>query len=557
MSEGYGHSQPNSFNFEDRKLALSKFKQSTQAKDSLFDLVIIGGGINGAGVARDAALRGLSVALVEERDFSSGTSSRSSKLVHGGIRYLENLEFHLVFEALNERTKLFTLAPNLVHPLRFMIPLYKGDRVGMLMLGLGMTLYDALSLWQAPELYERLSANGTHKRMPALQADNLLGSYVYSDAYMDDDRLTLETLRSAHAAGAHCANYVQACGAVFDDHGQVVGVQARDMLTGDEFVIRARRVVSCVGPWTDELGQKFFTDWKRQLRPTKGVHLTFAKHRFPLSSAVVMAEKQRIIFAIPRHEMVIVGTTDTDYPGDPAKVEVTAEDVDYLLKVTSQYFPGAKLTKADILGCYAGVRPLVHDGAQTEGKTSREHTIFTDKHAVTYVMGGKYTTYRLISEQVVKEVLRGRSIPDRIQYSHSRSEEPLNPLITEESYLQKEALLDELLDLTTCSETEARLLLERHGAEAVLMARKIPHAGFWELEVNQAVDNSMCLNALDFYTRRFPLTLAYADHGLSRLDEICGYLRSRFQWSDSEAAKQRQSVLDFLHLNFAFLKKQT
>jgi glycerol-3-phosphate dehydrogenase len=538
-----------SFSADDRQQALASF-----ATQSDFDLVIIGGGINGAGTARDAALRGMKVALIEASDFSSGTSSRSSKLVHGGIRYLENLEFHLVFEALNERTKLFAMAPHLVHPLRFMIPLFEGDRVGMFKMGLGMALYDALSLWQAPELYERLSKSQTEKRMPALQPEKLKGSFVYSDAYMDDDRLTIETLRAAHASGAQCANYVKAVGALFDENQQVVGVKAVDQLTGQSLEIRGRRVVSCVGPWTDQLGGQFFRDWKNKLRPTKGVHLTFAKDRFPLPSAVVMAEKSRIVFAIPRHEMVIVGTTDTDYSGDPSQVQVTSEDVDYLIKVTAQYFPGAGLTRKDIQACYAGVRPLVHDGAETEGKTSREHTIYSDSHGVTYVMGGKYTTYRLISEQVVQEVLKFRSVEERVKFQHADSDQSLNPLISEETYAFREEHLSEVLELSTCSPDEALRLIERHGAEVEHMIQNRPHSSFWELEMRQAIDHSMCLNLLDFYTRRYPLMLAAPNHGLQYLSLVSKAFQTETGLSEIEMRKQEQEVLDYIKKSFDFLK---
>ncbi|MBC87397.1 MAG: hypothetical protein CL677_09495, partial [Bdellovibrionaceae bacterium] len=194
------------FSYQTRQINIDRFQQEH------FDFVIIGGGINGAGVARDAASRGLKVALIEANDFASGTSSRSSKLIHGGVRYLENFEFHLVFEALNERAKLFDMAPHLVHPLRFQIPVYKHSRVGMFLMGVGMWLYDALSLFRAPKLHERLNASESLERLPTLKSDQLKGSFVYSDAYMDDDRLVHETLRSAHSHGAAQANYVRAIG---------------------------------------------------------------------------------------------------------------------------------------------------------------------------------------------------------------------------------------------------------------------------------------------------------------------------------------------------------
>lgn len=385
-------------------------------QNQVFDLVIVGGGINGAGIARDACLRGMKVALIEARDFASGTSSKSSKLIHGGIRYLENFEFGLVFEALSERKKLLESAPHLVHPLRFYIPLYQGGRVGMTKMGLGMWAYDALALFDAPESHDRWTAKESVQMIPSLQPEGLLGGYTYSDAYMDDDRLVFETLRAANEKDFTAASYVKAVGCQQNEDGHIVALKAQDQRSQNEFWIRGRHFVSTVGPWTDELGSSLFKDWQKKLRPTKGVHLTFTRDRFPLPSAVVMAAEERIVFAIPRHEMVIVGTTDTDFKGDLNSVRAEPEDVEYLLGVVEKYFPGLKITQQDIVASYAGVRPLVKDDASSEGKTSREHTILTDSHNVTYVMGGKYTTYRLIAEQAVDEILKHWPISERVRY---------------------------------------------------------------------------------------------------------------------------------------------
>jgi glycerol-3-phosphate dehydrogenase len=239
------------FSFKTRAENIQKMLTDT------FDFVIVGGGINGAGIARDAISRGMRVALVEAEDFSSGTSSRSSKLIHGGIRYLENYEFKLVFEALNERTKLFEMAPHLVHPLRFMIPLYESSRVGMGLMGLGMWLYDALSLFQTPELHERLSANSSLKRMPILRQEGLKGSFIYSDAYMDDDRLVHETLRAANEEGLIAANYCKAGSLEYSSEGSFQALIVFDQIGKKNFKIKARHLICAAGPWTDELGQAF------------------------------------------------------------------------------------------------------------------------------------------------------------------------------------------------------------------------------------------------------------------------------------------------------------
>lgn len=527
----------------------------TKMETDVFDLCIIGGGINGAGVARDAASRGLKIALVEANDFASGTSSRSSKLIHGGIRYLENLEFHLVFEALNERTKLFEMAPHLVHPLRFMIPLYKNSRVGMFKMGLGMWLYDALALFQAPEMHERLDDEESLKRMPTLQPSELVGSYVYSDAYMDDDRLVHETLRSANESGAVCANFVKATGAHFDANGKINAVHCEDQLGGKKFSVRARHVVSCVGPWTDDLGPKLFSDWKNILRPTKGVHLTFLKSRLPLNSAVVMgAEKSdRIVFGIPRHEMVIIGTTDTDYKESPTGVVANKEDVKYLLSVVDQYFPGAKITEKDIVATYAGVRPLVLDPNSTAGKTSREHVIIDDERGITFVAGGKYTTYRLMSEQIVQHALRFFPLEERARLARAKTREPLNEYTSESAFQQALADSTRWSQQTGRSPAETLLLAQRYGLEAERILKNYSsHYNYWQLEAAQAIDFTMCLNLVDFYTRRVPLFLAEADHGVSQIDNICEVFRTKLFWSPEEERLQREKLREHMARELAW-----
>lgn len=527
---------------------LTRTQNIEKMKTTEFDLLIIGGGITGAGVARDAAQRGLKVALVEMHDFASGTSSRSSKLVHGGIRYLENMEFHLVFEALSERSKLFKIAPHLVHPLRFMIPIFENSRVGLFKMGLGMWLYDLLALFRTPKMHEKLNRSRTLERMPIVRAGDLVGSCVYSDAYMDDDRLVHETLRSANEAGAAIANYVAVTGSDIQD-GQVRALNVRDQRSGDEFRVRAAHVIGTTGPWTDLVGQKLVDDWDNMLRPTKGIHLTLPKSRLQLTSAVVMGaqESTRIVFAIPRHEMIVIGTTDTDFRGDPATVTADYEDVTYLLKITNEYFPEAKITEKDIISSYVGVRPLVRDNSGSEGKTSREHVILSDKRGFTFVAGGKYTTYRLMAEQIVDTALESLSTQEHRGLQKCRTTEPLNPYVTEEKMSESAVQAQ--------SQTE-KLLAERYGAEAFEIIKK--HGAdktYWQLEAYQAVHNTMCLSLTDFFTRRVPLMLSHADHGLSLLEEVSKVFASELRWDAAELQKQQEQLRAHIAHELAWQKK--
>lgn len=519
----------------------TRIENQVRLKKENFDLLIIGGGINGAGIARDAVSRGMKVALIEASDFSSGTSSRSSKLIHGGIRYLENLEFKLVFEALGERTKLFEMAPHLVHPLRFMIPLYDSSRVGMFKMGLGMWLYDALSLFQAPELHERLSSSQSMQRMPILNKQGLRGSYVYSDAYMDDDRLVHETLRSAHEEGLVAANYLKASSLLYSSEGLFSGLEVQDQISKEKYQIKARHLVCAAGPWTDEVGNQLFKDWKKTLRPTKGIHLTLSKERLPLQSAVVMAAEKsdRIVFGIPRHEMVIIGTTDTDYKASPSDVEAEDEDVRYLLEIVNGYFPGAQITKTDLIASYAGVRPLVRDDSQSEGKTSREHSIWQDPKGMTFVAGGKYTTYRLMSEQVLEKALEAFPIGDRVRFGKSHTNQPLNKYVDPLRFHDTQNQYRSIAESYGLSKEDALWFINRYGAEVFeLLDRTEGYAQRFQKEAHQAIHFTMCSSLTDFMTRRVPLFLANEQNGLGLVSSVAEVFGRELGWTEEEKNRQ-------------------
>lgn len=505
-----------------------------------FDVVVIGGGITGAGVSRDASSRGMRVALVEGSDYASGTSSRSSKLIHGGIRYLENMEFKLVFEALSERKTLFEIAPHLVHPMRFMIPIFKESRVTFFKMGLGMWLYDVLSLFQAPEIHRKLPAKETLSAQSELKSNNLVGSYIYYDAYMDDDRLTIETVRSAAQFGAAVGNYLKVQGVTKGKDHYIVDVV--DLLNQTQIQIRTKQIISCTGPWTDIFGSQIENNWKKRLRPTKGIHLIFPRKKLPLHQAVVMgAEKSsRIIFGIPRGDYVIVGTTDTDYQSDPGTVHSEKVDVDYLLQVLKSYFPNSNVTVNDIMSSYSGVRPLVKDDSDTPGKTSREHLIFKDAMGILHVTGGKYTTYRKMAEDAVKLLLNDLPYEKRFEFNNSKTLEPINDLVTENGYREF---------ISHDRNGEEKKLAERYGPEAILIMRPQGDYNLLQREVAFHIENTMCLNIPDYYIRRSNLFLYHRDHGLSKFEEISRVFKDKLSYTD----KQIGDDLNALH---AYIKKE-
>jgi len=412
-------------------MGLPEFSAKTRQKSieafrrEEFDFLVIGGGITGAAVARDAASRGLSVALVERKDFAWGTSSRSSKLIHGGLRYLENAQLNLVFEALAERTHLLKSAPHRVKPLPFYFPVYRSNHRGRFLLGVGMWLYDVLSLFRSPGFHRFLSRRKVLSEIPFMNGVGLKGAFRYFDASMWDDILVIDTLRAAFELGARVANYVEAVEPIVSN-GMIRGFKVRDTESAAKELVdlRAKRVVVCAGPWTDEVGLRLSPDWRPWLKPSKGIHLVFDLKRIPLPGALVMShpEDGRVSFVIPRPDygsgVALVGTTDGPTPRDPDRAVVEKSDVDYLLWLLNRTFPTLKIGYNDILSAYVGVRPLMAPPEESSGagvsrngnaaslqKVSREHFIGECEGGVTVVAGGKYTTHRCMAKEIVDYTL--------------------------------------------------------------------------------------------------------------------------------------------------------
>jgi glycerol-3-phosphate dehydrogenase len=379
-----------------------------------FDVVVIGGGITGAGIARDAALRGLSVALLEADDWASGTSSRSSRLVHGGVRYLEHGHLHLVFESSRERRALLRLAPHLVRPLQFTWPVYRGARVARWKLVAGLFLYDALALFRNVGNHRPLTSAGVLAAEPALRREGLAGGAQYWDAATDDARLTLATVLGAREAGAVTLNHVLVDG-IAQRGGRATGVRARDRLTGRALAIDARIVVNAAGPWSDEVRRLDEPDAASAVRGTKGVHVLVPRARVGNRAALTLVAPQdgRVMFALPAGDFAMIGTTDTRTDEHPADVRASREDVAYLLAAANHVFPDARLASDDVTSAWAGIRPLASGGWSGRGtgagtdaaaSASREHAIATSPTGVISITGGKLTTYRAMAAEVVDAV---------------------------------------------------------------------------------------------------------------------------------------------------------
>ncbi len=367
--------------------------------DGVLDLLVIGGGIVGAGVARDAAMRGLRIGLVEQHDFAFGTSSRSSGLLHGGLRYLAQGRIRLVYQASREKRLLHQLAPHLAQPLAFVFPASRGSGWPLWKLRVGVRLYDALCGGQNLGPSQAMTAAEVRAHLPGLEPKGLYGAVRYFDGLTSDARLVLDTLRSAATHGAAVLNYTRCHEAVRD--GGVWRCALVDEIGGGELVARAHVVVNATGPWASSLPAS-----RLRLRLTKGIHLVVARDRLPVPDAVVMTDQRRILFAIPWGRRVILGTTDTDYEGPIEAVRPEREDIDYVLAVANRTFPALDLTVADVRGSWAGLRPLVAQGRGRPSDISRAHQIHMPQPGWVDVAGGKLTTYRLIAEEVVDRVVR-------------------------------------------------------------------------------------------------------------------------------------------------------
>jgi glycerol-3-phosphate dehydrogenase len=367
-------------------------------ENGTLDVLIVGGGIVGAGIARDAAMRGLRTGLVEQADFASGTSSRSSRLLHGGIRYLAQGRVPLVWEASREKTVLRRIAPHLAEPLPFLFPTRSGTPWSHWKLSAGVKLYDLLCGLKNYGKSSSLNVARICELLPGIATDNLTGAVRYFDALTNDARLVIDTLKSAATNGALVLNYTQFVSSARSD--ELWNCRLKNSQTGNELEARARTVVNAAGPWSDRLPHSH-----TQLRLTKGVHLVVDRERLPVPEAVVMADGDRIMFAIPWGERVILGTTDTDYDGDIANPTCEAQEIAEVLDVVNGAFPNAMLTTEDVISTWAGLRPLVADPYGKPSDISRRHKIEMSEPGWWDITGGKLTTYRLMGEETVDQMV--------------------------------------------------------------------------------------------------------------------------------------------------------
>jgi glycerol-3-phosphate dehydrogenase len=503
--------------------------------DTEFDVLVIGGGIVGVGAALDAASRGLSVALVEARDWASGTSSRSSKLVHGGLRYLEQFEFSLVREALRERGLLLKkLAPHLVRPVPFLYPLtHKGWERPYV--GAGLMLYDTIGGATSVPMHKHLSRTKAMAMSPSLRDDALTGAVRYYDAQVDDARLTMMVARTAAQHGATVLTRASATELLRNGSG-VTGAVVRDGLSGNEIRVRARRVIGATGVWTEE-NSGF------RIQMSKGVHLVVARERIRLETGLIMRTEKSVLFVIPWGQHWIIGTTDTPYSDAPDRPTVTAEDVDYLLRHVNSVLR-EPLTADDVIGTYAGLRPLLAGRNKETAKLSREHAVASPSPGHFVVAGGKYTTYRVMAADVVNAAVEGLG-------GVAPSLTAGLPIHGAVGYRDLWANRIAFAARNGLSVSTVERLLHRHGSavtEVVELIRQDPSLAapvtgaeaYLAAEIVHAVTHEGALDLDDVLSRRTRIAFEYPSRGLSCLEQVTDLVGARLGWD----ASARQEAVD-------------
>ena len=530
MSDYITNSRP--FSAATRVENLDRLAQET------LDLLIIGGGITGVAVARDAAMRGFRTALVEKDDFGSGTSSRSSRLIHGGIRYLEYMQFGLVFQSCHERRTMRKIAPRLVRPLPFLYPLYRGQKPAPWKMRLGLTVYDAMGFFRNVQNHRWLQPDEVKRREPLVAGRGLLGAARFYDARVDDARLTLTTAKAAHVHGALLANHARVVG-LLRAGGRVVGTQVTDDRTGREIEVHARVVINATGVWVDDVRELDEHFKGRMTRPTKGIHLVIPRARLASQHAVAfdVPRDGRHVFLIPWGDFALIGTTDTDYDGPLDAPAATREDVEYLLEAVQHTFPGAQMTPDDVISTFAGLRPLLfaEGGAYA---LSREHQIVESPSGLITIAGGKLTTHRLMGKQLTDRAEKRLAEEFGVHQQHDcRTDKPLIGAQFGQA------------PVTGQDERVARHLMETYGSDAAwivgcaegnptLGERIVPGLPYLMAEVAYAVQHEMALTLADVLIRRTHVIYEVRGGGLPCAPAVANLMAERLGWDEAERERE-------------------
>ncbi len=529
-----------------------------------FDLLIIGGGITGAGIALDAASRGLKTALIEKNDFAFGTSSRSTKLIHGGLRYLKQLEFGLVKEVGSERAVVHSLAPHLVVPEKMLLPLSEKKGLGYWLTSIGLKLYDFLAGVKPEDQRRMLTRIQTLKYEPLLRKDDIKGGAIYAEYRTDDARLTIEIIKTAIKHGATILSYAKATD--FNYTNEIIsGVSVEDELTHESFSIQSTVVVNAAGPWVDELREVNKSRQGKSLHLTKGVHVVVPHERFPVKQAVYFnVDDGRMIFAIPRGRTTYIGTTDTNYSGDKNNVFTTREDAEYLVAAVNANFIDINLKVEDLESSWAGLRPLIHEEGKSASELSRKDEIFESATGLISIAGGKLTGYRKMAERVVDLVIE-RHFSERILMScmTHKIHLTLSDFVDFVAVKRYTLLVAKRLTKLGLPEIKARYLVENFGRQTDQILAKLESSfesaslelSLLKAELDFCLEHEMIVSLQDFFVRR--TGLLYFNIALVRdhKNSIAIEMKSRLGWTEEKFNFELNQMDDLIQSVTQFSKE--
>ena len=542
--------------------AAHREKTIKYAKTHTFDAIIIGGGITGAGILLDAVSRGLDVLLIEKHDFASGTSGKSTKLIHGGLRYLKQFDISLVREVGHERAILHKNARHLVRPRKMLLPIFEGGPMGRTTSSIALWIYDWLADVQPHEKRKMLDNNESLQEEPMLNIEGLKGSGLYWEYITDDTRLTIEIIKRAHILGANAINYFTCEGFLYDEK-HISGIKARDEIKGELFELKSRAVINAAGPWVDELRKLDKTKkFKKGLQLTKGVHIVIDRNRIPINQACYFIDGQnkRMIFAIPRFNRVYIGTTETLHPRPDLKLQVSEKEADYLLASCNRMFPSIHLELDDVISSWAGLRPLIFLEGKEAVELSRKDEIFSSENGLISIAGGKLTSYRKMAERAVdilcKQLQKNRYLNKSIKSCCTEEIRIYGAIFNSEQELMKfkENCLNQLFELGI-KPSYGQELLFKYGAAAkriIDLAKQYIENGkdseeaIILSELQDCLEEEMVIKPADFIIRRSAMIYFHPEKARQYEEIILEHMRLYYNWTDSETMIARNDYTESL-----------
>tara|TARA_B110000503_G_scaffold136960_1_gene220323 strand:- start:814 stop:2460 length:1647 start_codon:yes stop_codon:yes gene_type:complete len=527
-----------------------------------FDLLIIGGGITGAGIALDAASRGMKAALIEKNDFASGTSSKSTKLIHGGLRYLKQFDFWLVKEVGTERAIVHKLAPHLVIPEKMILPLIDGGTYGSWLTSVGLKVYDILASVEGEDKRKMLTKKEALIKEPLLHKKILNGAGYYAEYRTDDARLTIEVLKTAGNYDAKIINYTEATEFIYEEN-RVVGAHVKDSISGENYTIKSKYVVNACGPWVDELRQVNNSKTGKRLHLTKGVHLVVAHEKLPVKQSVYFdVPDGRMMFAIPRGRVTYFGTTDTNYQTDKNNVETSLVDATYLIAAVNNMFPKINLSLDDVQSSWAGLRPLIHEEGKSTSELSRKDEIFVSDTELISIAGGKLTGYRKMAERIIDLVAKKYKRRFDKEFDDIKTEEIVLSGGTFSDFSEVKSYTDAIYNRIAevdFDEKDAQYLVYNYGKQTDIILKKFDEfmdedqqEKMIKAEVWFAINYEMACTPTDFFMRRTGRLFFDTRSVFLYKEYVLNEFKNYFSWDENTLQKSRNKLDEELKVAATF-----